>query len=57
MDLSQLNPDWKAAALHGLSTIPGIATAPAGGQILMCPCCLNAVEKEKASLCENSKEL
>jgi hypothetical protein len=51
MDLSKLDPDWKAAALHGLSTVPGIATAAHGEKTLMCPCCLNVVDKEKASLC------
>lgn len=51
MDLSKLDPDWKAAALHGLSTLPGITTGAQGEKTLICPCCLNMVDKERASLC------
>lgn len=58
MELSKLNPDWQAAELHGISTYPGIINQDKSkNSNIICPCCLNAIHKDQAPLCENSKEL
>jgi hypothetical protein len=57
MELSKLNPDWEVAEIHGYSTFPGTIEDKGKGEALVCPCCLNAVHKTKAPLCNNSKEL
>lgn len=56
--MSRLNPDWERARLHGVSTFPGIINPSNSKEPNeFCPCCLNTIDKEKAPLCENSKEL
>lgn len=56
LDLQQLDPNWKLAEDHAKANKPGLYPKEARfDSILLCPCCLNLINKEPMRLCENSK--
>lgn len=70
LDLDKIGPDWSLAANHGLACCPGrpvvkSASSSSATSIesessnkqTFCECCLNVIDKNPISLCENSKEL
>ncbi len=58
-DLQRLNPDWNFAKKHGKASKSGyiVTNEKLTSSIIMCPCCLNIIDKEPVSLWENTKEL
>lgn len=55
--LQKLGPNWELAELHGMATMPGIVQSSSQYEEELCPCCYNTIYKDKAPLCDNSKQL
>ena len=58
LDLQSLQPNWRLAKDHAKANKPGtLPQQERFDSILLCPCCLNLINKEPVRLWENSKEL